>query len=173
MPFGQSCASPALHLLTNARLIGNKLCFKILLSKKQRLFLCLSKLLHHPKYTSVIKLCLNVDFIFVLNCLPAHTTNIFKCIFVHMDPCRSSILCATCLTEQINVDIRGRVIGDSFTTALAVHRNNNSTANQFCNLCMVLGVRSHLSVESLHVSHVFPPLFFSNSPFLLDDVQSA
>lgn len=74
--------------------------------------------------------------------------------------CRLNSLCTICLTQQTNVDKRGRVTGDSFTTALAVHRNNNGRAILFCNVRMTLGICSHLSLLSHFMSLIYPLLFF-------------
>lgn len=83
---------------------------------------------------------------------------LLKCVCVHVNACRLNSLCTICLTQQTNVDKRGRVTGDSFTTEIIM-------AAQFCSatyawpwvyaaicLCWVIWV-SHIPTS------VFPPLF--------------
>lgn len=66
-----------------------------------------------------------------------------------------------------------RVIGDSFTTAHGEHKNNNSRASLFYNLCMTLEIEmslSHLSLCSHFMSPIDPLLcvllllYFTISP---------
>lgn len=150
------------------------ICLDIKLSKKSAFSCALGKFLHCLRnilYTCDRRmskwrphLCLKL---FVCLC----DMTLLKCVCVHVSACRLNSLCTICLTQQTNVDKRGRVTGDSFTTEIIM-------AAQFCSatyawpwvyaaicLCWV--------ISCLPYTHFCFSSSFSNSPFLLDDVHSA
>lgn len=97
----------------------------------------------------------------------SYDINILKCIFVHVDPCRSSSLCANkcghkgggsqVIHSPLHLPYTEIIIAEQFSFA------TYAWSWAYAAICLL----SHF------MSPMFSLLFFFNSPSLLDDVQSA